>query len=834
MAEADTLTSLSPKELGRHLRDVRRRKGLSLSEVARGAGLTRRELNAYEKGRVPIPESDLFVIAGSCGVEVSELRAPRSAPELAAADTDAARGDEGGTAPIAPLPVPTTIEDTVAQLRRSQEVAAPSVPAVSGRRRPRALGAPAAPPPPAPPPPPNEPASDEWSIEHIDPLEAVQWPTDASIASPAAYGEPSPAEPVDVFEELARLGDPVPEASGAVDDDMRVEDEPVVVEMPAPEELEFSVSAADAPPIDVAARVESYASPWDALRGDGSPMSGETFASPADSGDLSFAERPFGEHPFAEHPFAEHPFSEHPFSEHEDTEWDDVEAESWDAPDDTSSTFGDADADHFAIRAEAAFDWGTTTDDGVEAAVDAWATAEVTDAPADAWDAAVWPAPDESTEPTDAFDPRFAATVAWAETEPDTIATEPVAPVPVPWTHEPDPEATSTGFYVDWGDANDALAAGPDPALADFGSEPDSATTWGDTDASSESAATDAAESAPTDWTTTDWATTDRATTDRAATDRAATDWAATGSAPAAVAPEAPPGELAAEPGFEPEPPATWADTAPDDAAPIDTLDDLPVISWRPQWEDAALAPAAEAGAVAVALDDAPAWVEGWAAAGTEAETPAETQAEAPADTPGDTESPSEPGPEHRPDEHFVVAGAEWELGNAVPLVEVRSTGSLVMRRADERWALADVTATSNFALEAYVDLRGGPGFGVLFRAEVDTDGRMSGYSFDIDPVYEGGSYLVREWRADRELWNPIAHVPASDPEAMHGLLAVRVTVDDERLVASVNGTDVLTVDNLKEASAERGRDGAAGNRVGIQAWSSTDLVIDELRVAEH
>ena len=106
-----------------------------------------------------------------------------------------------------------------------------------------------------------------------------------------------------------------------------------------------------------------------------------------------------------------------------------------------------------------------------------------------------------------------------------------------------------------------------------------------------------------------------------------------------------------------------------------------------------------------------------------------------------------------------MVAGAEWVLGNTVPLVEVRSTGSLVMRRADERWALADVIATSDFALEVHVDLRSGPGFGVLFRAELDDEGRMSGYSFDVDPVYEGGGYLVREWRADRELWNPIAHI---------------------------------------------------------------------------
>ena len=68
----------------------------------------------------------------------------------------------------------------------------------------------------------------------------------------------------------------------------------------------------------------------------------------------------------------------------------------------------------------------------------------------------------------------------------------------------------------------------------------------------------------------------------------------------------------------------------------------------------------------------------------------------------------------------------------------------------------------------------------------------------------------------------------------MHGLLAVRLTVDDDRLVASVNGEIVLTVDSLQQASVDRGRDGASGNRVGIQAWSSTDLVIDELRVAQH
>ena len=64
--------------------------------------------------------------------------------------------------------------------------------------------------------------------------------------------------------------------------------------------------------------------------------------------------------------------------------------------------------------------------------------------------------------------------------------------------------------------------------------------------------------------------------------------------------------------------------------------------------------------------------------------------------------------------------------------------------------------------------------------------------------------------------------------------MTVRLTVDDDTLVASVNGETVLTVESLKQASIDRGREGVSGDRVGIQAWSSTDLVIDELRVAEH
>ncbi len=156
------------------------------------------------------------------------------------------------------------------------------------------------------------------------------------------------------------------------------------------------------------------------------------------------------------------------------------------------------------------------------------------------------------------------------------------------------------------------------------------------------------------------------------------------------------------------------------------------------------------------------------------------------------------------------------------------------MRRADERWALADVTTGADFVAEVEVDFRSGPGFGVLFRASMDDEGRMSGYSFDIDPIYDGGGYLVRQWQSDRELWNPIAHVDGDDPAKMYGTLLVRIEVVGEHLAVQVNGAEVLTVENLKQASADRGRDGASGDRVGVQAWSSSDLVIDTVRVASR
>jgi transcriptional regulator with XRE-family HTH domain len=83
----------SSKDTGRQLRQVRRKQGLSRSEVARSAGLTRRELAAYERGRIVIPESDLWCLAGSCGVDVNELLPGREPLKVGSDLSSLAMGD---------------------------------------------------------------------------------------------------------------------------------------------------------------------------------------------------------------------------------------------------------------------------------------------------------------------------------------------------------------------------------------------------------------------------------------------------------------------------------------------------------------------------------------------------------------------------------------------------------------------------------------------------------------------------------------------------------------------------------------------------------------------
>jgi hypothetical protein len=180
----------------------------------------------------------------------------------------------------------------------------------------------------------------------------------------------------------------------------------------------------------------------------------------------------------------------------------------------------------------------------------------------------------------------------------------------------------------------------------------------------------------------------------------------------------------------------------------------------------------------------------------------------------------------------FVAAGTDWQVGGIFPATAMADDGTLALRRADVRWALADLVAGDDFTARATVDFTSGAGFGILFRVSVDDSERISGYSFDVDPIYGGGGFLVRQWHDNRQHWKPLAHAPVADPTRLYGHHTIEVQLRADQLTASVDGEVVLTVQQLSRCSIDSGREPCRGTRLGVQAWSTTEVTVDRLLLA--
>jgi hypothetical protein len=210
-----------------------------------------------------------------------------------------------------------------------------------------------------------------------------------------------------------------------------------------------------------------------------------------------------------------------------------------------------------------------------------------------------------------------------------------------------------------------------------------------------------------------------------------------------------------------------------------------------------------------------------------------------PAVTADETEDPIEHDTDAEPDDapvptdaQFVPAGTDWQIGGIFPATAMADDGTLALRRADVRWALADLVANDDFTARATVDFTSGAGFGILFRVSVDDSERISGYSFDVDPIYGGGGFLLRQWQDNRQHWKPLAHAPVADPTRLYGHHTIEVQLRADQLTASVDGEVVLTVRQLSRCSIDSGREPCRGARLGVQAWSTTEMTVDRLMLA--
>ena len=701
-AESGHLEQLSPRDLGRQLRAVRRARGLSRSDVARSAGLTSRELAAFERGRAVMSDNDLWCLAGSCGVEIAELLPSRGPLTIAGDLSSLTMGNNTRTGIGGPDGL---LRDYLAMITELRNLAPgsrvplrePDLVALAD-----ALG--------------GNPESIEARLheltgasrEEAARLRAMILPP---LALPSAFGSVADAAP---------LLDPADDFWGA----QHATDLPGGLgDLLGPDpSMHAPAPAGDSSPADYALPPEDHFVP------DAAPAAADLTL----TADLDAAGEPT--------PPGEAVATSPAWLDADDT---------WTAgPLDQLPPPGGTPVDPFAAPEPLATGWGTAFD--ARPGQDDPSLLHLEDGPrfADA----------NAGSPVLTLDDLFLGLGHRAD--PGALTGPP---------DEAPPLAGASGFALGARDAEPSW--GPS---WDSGVQEPSASFSLLAVAAAEALAEGAPDLDPPD---PQWSTDDGpdSVSPLEAFDPAAAD-------------------LDLLPTFEPRPDAPLDVAALPEPATSPALEELlPPIAWS---------------ADPVPVDTLP--VEG----GEQVE-------------PEDAPPPGAPAPAVT----FEAASSQWEVGGTFPATSVGDDGALSLRRAEFRWALADLVGPEDLVVEADVDFGAGAGFGLLFRAATDPDGRLSGYSFDVDPIYTGGSFLVRQWDENRQHWKPIAHVPVDDPTRLYGRHVVAITVRGERLDARVDGEPVLEVPSLARASLDLGRGPCTGARVGIQAWSTTDVTVEELRV---
>jgi transcriptional regulator with XRE-family HTH domain len=685
---------LSPKEVGRQLRDVRKKQGLSRAEVARSAGLTRRELASYERGRSEVPESDLWCLAGSCGVDVAELL-PNRPPVKVSADLSMLAVGDSIRYLRSPVDDDELLREYLAMIYELRNLAPGSK--VTLRERDLmsladALG--------------GTPEKIEQRLvdligmshqeaarmrEMILPLQALP------AGDPPPTGTPYTelAAPTDRDE----FANPYTQLADRGDDELsdpnvhdffsapRADDP---FEEPPPPPLAQPAVAAWENDLDPA-----YLTPMSPMAGGPDPIDVE-LSSPLPQAEPTYEPRPYPE------PEA-------------------LPADPFAAPAPLMSDITDALNDDPTVESFSAFSSDAFSPDAV-------ATGFVVDAPSSGYSM-------ETSEADLTIDDSLSHLMHGAPGD---------------------------GFLVDAPAADFEVEAPRSDLETDIGS------SFGDT--SIDSLVVDV------DHTDDTWVT---GPVDEPAMPEPVD------SGFGVLAPEA----------------LVEAPEVSDPVAALPEVDWVPAVEWTPEVEEVPQARAAgmeEISPIAWVARDEP------APEGQDAST----------------------GPQ------FERAGQNWRVGGIFPATATADDGALALRRADARWALADIEAPGDFTIQASVDFTAGAGFGVLFRASVDHTDRVSGYSFDVDPIAGGGGYLIRQWEDNRQHWRPLAQTSVTDPSALFGRHTISVTLRSDQLTVTVDNEPVLNVAGLSRVSVELGRPPCRGEFVGIQAWATTEVTIDSFQVA--
>lgn len=159
-----------------------------------------------------------------------------------------------------------------------------------------------------------------------------------------------------------------------------------------------------------------------------------------------------------------------------------------------------------------------------------------------------------------------------------------------------------------------------------------------------------------------------------------------------------------------------------------------------------------------------------------------------------------------------VDMGGNWE----------NVDGELCAVGGGEHRAYSQGSTGSDYTISFDATLVRGNGYGVFFRAVGD---RITGYTFQYDPGYGGGQFIIRKWVNGYEIWPPFAAARAPNGFRWTGVQRhVEVDIRGNTFTASVDGNVVVSGQD----------DTYTKGQIGLRVWTPSEACFDNVIVTQH
>jgi len=136
--------------------------------------------------------------------------------------------------------------------------------------------------------------------------------------------------------------------------------------------------------------------------------------------------------------------------------------------------------------------------------------------------------------------------------------------------------------------------------------------------------------------------------------------------------------------------------------------------------------------------------------------------------------------------------------------------------------ALKGIDIDEGYEIHFKCNLKKGSGWGVFFNAGLNSKNQVSGYSFQYDPGYSSGAYLLRKWTNNSEtVVTSAIHKEMQNYNTNHDFV---VKVSSSAFSVMQDGVDVLSYGKSLNSF---------GELVGLRTWSCSSAMFSDFSISD-